>query len=257
MFSTEHPIYAFVRNTYAEYKRFVGSIDLPDFQLIPYGISFEKSKSDGYGVLAAHFYDFATDKHTIKVWDELNKPVLNGEYLLFHEFTHLYDTVIYAKADKMKYAKIKGYTEYHAAQIELLKMLGVKSCAENVSFSLNQTIDTMVGQKTVIDYILSAHKAVESVVSKRNFPNSIAEFSTGLGMALNHLGRRTLCKEYAIDYKIFEKELDNTNIESRAFGKDYDFMKSILNDFPSEIMVKLSGDIYLKMFADTVTANGF
>ena len=64
-------------------------------------------------------------------------------YILFHEFTHILDAETYARGDKVKYATSSGFTEYHASQIELLKMLGANSANEHISFSTKKMVKTI------------------------------------------------------------------------------------------------------------------
>ena len=46
--------------------------------------------------------------------------IRDRRYIVFHEFTHILDTEMYAKQDSWKYMALSGYTEYHAAQVELM-----------------------------------------------------------------------------------------------------------------------------------------
>ncbi len=56
---------------------------------------------------------------------------------MFHEFTHILDTEMYAQKDKMKNVMHKGFLEYHAGQIDFLKILEVKKADKNTyDFSL-------------------------------------------------------------------------------------------------------------------------
>ena len=104
-------------------------------------MTLEKPLKQGFDAPAA-FYDIPTGNHTLEIWSKLSLPQMNAAYLVFHEFTHIQDAEVYSQRDKFKHMSNKGYTEYHVAQIDFMKLLGAKSIAEPFSFSMKQSVET-------------------------------------------------------------------------------------------------------------------
>ncbi|MGE7912187.1 hypothetical protein [Lysinibacillus xylanilyticus] len=103
----------------------------------------------------------------------------------------------------MLYFVNRGFTEYHAGQIEFLKLLEANSIEEKISFSLTKFITTVIGDTTVLEYVLSGRHGTRQLVSEIDFPYNLNSFSSGIGMIFNHLGRVSICRLYASDYEIF------------------------------------------------------
>jgi hypothetical protein len=112
----------YVTRNLESYKKFMGIEEMPDFKIDIMEITLEKAKQKGYGVPTSHFYNVGTDKHILKDWKDIYKSSLQADYILFHEFTHMYDKFTYSAKDKSLYASNRGFTEYHASQVELLKL---------------------------------------------------------------------------------------------------------------------------------------
>ena len=68
-------------------------------------------------------YQTQTNKHTLVVSTNLKL----AKHLIFHEFTHIYDSYRYVKGDKVRCAGLSGFTEYHASQVELVQLLNVEN----------------------------------------------------------------------------------------------------------------------------------
>ncbi|MFS0824336.1 hypothetical protein [Bacillus sp. 1P02SD] len=157
----------------------------------------------------------------------------------------MHDTVAYSAKNKILYAANRGFTEYHAAQVELLKLLGAESIEDIISFSLKQPIEIIAGRKTVFEYITNSHVAVTELISRSNFPDSIESLSTGLGMIFNHLGRISICKMYANDYDQYMDEIENMTVEESYIGDKFSEIKSIMNGFLGKTDILSIGQIYL------------
>lgn len=241
----------YVARNLESYKKFMGIEKMPDFSIFPMEIRLEEAEQESYGVPASHFYDVDTDTHMLKVWKDIYKNILHADYILFHEFTHMYDTFTYSK-DKMLYAANRGFTEYHAAQVELLKLLGVESIEDKVSFSLTQKIETISGRETLLEYITNSHMAVIELISKSNFPDNIASLSTGLGMIFNHLGRISICRMYANDYDKYMDEIENMAVEESYIGDKFSEVKSIMKGFLSETDIRNIGKIYFSIIMELI-----
>ena len=182
------------------YKRFVGLNDFPSFEVKSKEMTLEKSKRQGFDAPAAAYYDVPTGKHTLEIWSRLYLPQMNADYLIFHEFTHIWDAEVYSQRDKYKHMSNKGYTEYHAAQIDFMKLSGAKNVAEAFSFKMNQSLRTIGGLITAQEFVDMPRKHATKLISRKDFPRNIETLATTMGLIFNYYGRRSICKMYAIDY---------------------------------------------------------
>lgn len=214
---------AYVKEKLKEYKRFMEySGELPIPQII-----IEE------GLLGAnHNYNVATDKHVLTFGPNATKKVY--EPVLYHEFTHLYDVVTYSAKDSNRYFMNRGYTEYHASQVDLLKLLGATSIEEKITYSLSQQVDTIEGTMPLVEYILMAkNSAKEGLELGLHLTNKHA-FSHIIGMVFNHLGRLSVCRLYAEDYSAYKDKLADLSVEKKILGEEF------------SMMVKLSENISTK-----------
>lgn len=201
----------YVHSCVSDYEKFVGIEGFPAFSVKSKEITLEKSLQTGYDVPAAVFYDIPTGKHFLEIWSQLYLPQMNADYLVFHEFTHIWDAETFSQKDKVKHMSNKGYTEYHAAQIEFMKLLGAKNIMEPFSFSMNQKVETFGGTKTAKDFVDMPISLATDLVNRKDFPVNIEVLSTAIGAIFNYYGRRSICKMYAAD---FEDNVDTSVIAS-------------------------------------------
>ena len=183
-----------------EYKAFVGISDFPSFSIKSKEITTEKSKKQGFDALAAVFYDISTGVHSLEIWSRLYLPQMNAKYLVFHEFTHIWDAEVYSLKDKVKHMSNKGYTEYHAAQIDFMKILGAANIYEPFSFDINHKIETFTGTKTAKDFVEMPLNLATELIMRPDFPANIETLATTMGSIFNYYGRRSICKMYAVNY---------------------------------------------------------
>ena len=238
----------FINKCIRQYADFMGIDKMPSFDIAPINLSLDEANKKGYGSFATHYYDINTGAHRLEVWKDLYRPQLNAEYLLYHEFTHIVDTETYSNRDKMKNVAIKGYTEYHAAQIDFLRILGAKSINSFSSFSLNQELETILRRESALDYVLDAHNTAATLIARPDFPADIATLATTIGLLFNYLGRLSVCKMYAEDYGSHIDKFSDTTIEQQFFGKDvYQALATFLSGWLSEPHIKILGDAYLKI----------
>ncbi|WP_405026854.1 hypothetical protein [Lysinibacillus boronitolerans] len=201
------------------YKEFMFIDKMPTFQ-----IRIEENKNN-----ASHNYNVGADKHLLIVGPNIiNK---NMEYILFHEFTHMFDVMTISAKNPSVYFANRGFTEYHASQIELLKLLGSKNKSDNLSFSLTQTVETAIGITTVLEYISKLRDTVKWEIKEEGFPDNLATLSTALGMIFNHLGRISICQLYANDYDLFKEELEDLDFAVNFLGKDFSKIVSLAKGF--------------------------
>ena len=126
--------------------------------------------------------------------------------LVYHEFTHMIDAELYACGNSLRYAMLSGYTEYHASQVELMKLLGAKTVDEKISFSMSTIIDTVTGKKSVSQYIEEKRLHAVELFSRQDFPADLAMLKSAVGVLYNYFGLRSICVMYATDYT---EKIDN------------------------------------------------
>jgi len=229
------PIKSYINQKLISYKKFMLIEKMPTFQIV-----IDEAK-----INASHNYDVKTDKHSLIVGTNIiNK---NMEFILFHEFTHMYDINTFSAKKPDVYFANRGFTEYHASQIELLKLVGARDVTDNVSFSLTQSIKTIFGNTTVLEYILRLRDTVKEGISEENFPNSIASLSNTLGMIFNHLGRISICRLYANDYDLFKEELEELDFAISFLGNDFSKIISIAEGFLNNKEIADFGILYYPM----------
>ena len=197
------------------------------FEKMPaYEIVIEENR-----ITPSHYYNVNTDKHVLRVGTNIiNK---NMEYILFHEFTHMYDVITFSAKEPKVYFANRGFTEYHASQIELLKLLGAKTVNDKISFSLAQPIETIFGKTTVLDYMLKLRDSAREGITKKHYSDSLESLSRLLGMIFNHLGRVSICRLYANDYEAYKEKLEDFELEisflEEKFSKIISIARGILN----------------------------
>ncbi len=82
-----------------EYKDFMKISHFPKFSLETHTVSILTADSQGFDVAASTSYQPLTGEHTLSVSTNL----LLSKYLLFHEFTHMYDSEMFVHGDKIRY----------------------------------------------------------------------------------------------------------------------------------------------------------
>lgn len=234
-------INAYFNRTKKDYCSFLGIDALPKMNINPIELSLATANSRGYGSWAEVLYDYQSDKYTFNVWKDIYKPQLHADYVMYHEYTHAYDIDRLAKADKNKYAGIKGYIEYHAAQIELMKQLGAEHYTDQISFSMNDVVKGIANDKPVIDVLRTGKNSATEVIVRKDFPVDVAALVVTTGMIFNHLGRISICQRYAKDYKQYQAELEDFSIEEELFGADsWKIIRGIYHDEMSQDAIELA-----------------
>lgn len=231
----------FLNQKLTSYKKFMGIEKMPNYE-----IGINEQKQNGILVLASHNYNVNTDKHILKVSQDIYKKK-NMEYILFHEFTHIYDVISYSARNPELYFANRGYTEYHASQIELLKLLGVDSINDNLSFSLKKSIETVFGNTTVLEYTINCRNGARQLISEVNFPDSLNSLLSVLGMIFNYLGRVSICRLYASDFELYRDELEDMDFEISYLGNYFQIITSIAKGFLDEMGIVKFGDLFSPM----------
>lgn len=236
---------SYVQKKKEAYMQFMGIDSFPDFTLVSKHMDKNDSKDVGWGAFAEHFYDVNTFKHKLVVWEDLWKNQSAGDYLLFHEFTHILDTERFVNKDKMRNAMIRGYTEYHAGQVDLLRIAGEKSYNVPASFSIKTVVKTVGTDKTLEEYINSSAYAAIELINRTDFPTDMATFAAMLSMTFNYFGRRSVCKLYAQDYN---DTVDMTIIRNFIGEEPFDALNKFMEGFFDDSKVELIMEFFFKMF---------
>ncbi|WP_334104163.1 hypothetical protein [Muricomes intestini] len=235
-------LHTYIKQAAKRYIDFMEIEKLPQFGIVEKVISLSSVDKRGFGSYATHHYDILTGTHTLIVWPGICQ--LHAEYLLFHEFTHILDTDMYVQKDKMKNAMYKGFSEYHAGQIDFLKVLGVKKIDPSISFSMNQIVDTVENTKAAEEYVIKSHDVSTNLINRSDFPADVETLAITVGLIFNYWGRRSICKMYAVDYV---ESVDNTAIE-KFIGKDlFRALDTFMNGWLEEEQIKIIADFYFKM----------
>lgn len=232
------------------YTKFMGIDIFPCFEMIPIQLLMNEVDKNGVGSFATQFYDTKTRKQTLEVWEDIYSLQCIAEYLLFHEFTHILDSEQYIHGDKRRNVGFKGYLEYHAAQIDFLRLLNVKSINQEFSFSVEQEIETVDGKQKAIDYVRKTHELARKLISKKEFPPDHKMLSTAIGIVFNYWGRRSICKMYAVDYR---EEIDNSVIINFLGQERFTGLNNLMNGWLDKNMIETVCDIYVNMIVYLAT----
>lgn len=192
------PTNMYVRKCEIDFLKFMNVSCLPNYTITPINITPEKADSKGYAAPANVKYDFNTNTHHMSIWTIL--PTLTADYIMFHEFTHMIDTERFCKSNKIKYIANKGYTEYHASQVALMKMLGAKTIDSTLSFTMDQPVETYSGCISVTELLNTPLNTISEIIKRNDFPADIDTLSTVIGLAFNYYGYRSICQMFAQNY---------------------------------------------------------
>ncbi len=234
----------YVNQSVKRYIDFMNIEKLPQFIITKKKISLTKANKKGFGSFATHHYDIPTGGHSLEVWSDMYQQQLHAEYLLFHEFTHILDTEMYVQKDKKKNVMYKGFSEYHAGQIDFLKVIGVKKADASFSFSMKQMFETVGGPKTAEEFVLVAHDTSANLINRSDFQADVETLAITFGLIFNYWGRRSICKMYAVDYV---EKVDNKAIEKCIGKESFKTLDALMNGWLTEDQIKLIGEIYFKI----------
>lgn len=176
-------------------------------------VSLEVSETKGFEVPAAAKYDIGTGVHTILISDNL--PLY--EYLMVHELTHVWDDDNYTQGDKIRYCGLRGYTEYHASQNELMYLLGLCKTADE-KFSMKTKIEVLAGEITVEEYVELKRQHASELFASSLFTQDVEVMISSLGALFNYFGLRSICKMYSFDY---EEIVDNSAFLQRLSTMEF------------------------------------
>lgn len=147
--------------------------------------------------------------------------ILHNSAILYHEFTHIWDSVKYLRTFQNKELKKKllfPYTEYHASRIELLKRL------DHFIFSKQITLNSSVYDKNRIvslrDFLKSENEEInwryEKLSSCPNLNNILALFYR----LIYNMGYFSILQENHVE-KNFHIDIKPMNYAKRKMHKLY------------------------------------
>ena len=105
---TEIQIKNLIKEYEKEYIEFMEIEKLPQYKIDFFEINVEESDAAGFASAAQAYYNTKTNEHILRICKSSEIP----RYIVFHEFTHILDTEMYAKQDSWRYMALSGYTEY-------------------------------------------------------------------------------------------------------------------------------------------------
>ena len=227
-----------------DYKKFVGISAFPDFTIKSKEMTLEKSTTQGFDAPAAVFYDVPTGKHSLEIWSKLYLSQMNAQYLVFHEFTHIWDAEVYSLKDKVKHMSNKGYTEFHAAQVDFMRILGARNIYEPFSFDMGQRIETFGGTKKAKDFVEMPLNLATELITRSDFPANIETLATTMATIFNYYGRRSICKMYADNYA---DDSDTSTIASFLGADTIKALDAYMLGWFDKNKVSLIDELYKKM----------
>lgn len=223
-----------------QFQYFMGIKKFPVYELQTKEASKSTADYRGFEVAASTSYQPEIKKHTLLVSTNLTL----SKYLIFHEFTHILDSEVYVKGDKVRYAGLSGFTEYHASQVELVQLLGANTIEEVPLFSMKTNINVLAGEKSVYQYVDEKYRHAIELFSRTDFPADLDTLKSAIGVLYNYFGLRSICEEYSIDYKEnINNEAFLNYIPSQFFG----ILNSLMHGWLDEEKIELSINVYINI----------
>ena len=179
-----------------DFSNFMDIHSFPSFTIITTEVSEKELELRGYAPAASASYESSTQKHELVVRTNIPKE----KYIFFHEFTHMLDAEQYVDNQKISNKGLSGYTEYHAAQVELMQLLGAKSINDDISFTMNSPLVTIGGTKSVSQYVEEKFQHATELFESTEITNNEQYCMDSLGVLFNYFGLRSICKMYSSDY---------------------------------------------------------
>lgn len=234
----------YIKGCEEAYKKLLGLESFPEYNIKYKTITMEKSKQQGFDSFATAYYDIPSRKHLLEIWENLYTLGDAGTHVVFHELTHVWDDELYVQGDKIKYLSNHGFTEYHASQIEMMKLLGADTVSQEITFSMVDAIDTVSGRKIIQEYVTAPHALATELISREDFPVDFETLKCTLGVIFNYYGRRSICKMYANDYR---EEVDNSAIEKLITPTVVTFLNGYMTGWLNQASIDVLGDLYGRM----------
>ena len=177
-----------------EYRSFMHINSFPQYTIRYRDLNAAIMDADkrGFGSAASTEYDSKTKKHTLILYRDHDI----SQHTAFHEFTHMLDMELYACDDGEHNEGLTGYTEYHAAQIELLFLLNANNIRDQVQFSMDRMLQTSCGTMSVQEYLNRHFEIAYNLFKRNDFPQDKSTLDGALGALYNYWGLRSICELY-------------------------------------------------------------
>ena len=176
----------YISQVVEQYKSFMKIDSFPTFTTEYY----ELEEGGTYSHIAKAEYSIPDNKHKLL----LTRNICIPKWVLFHELTHMLDMERYRNGDYNHDFCLSGYMEYHAAQVELMEMVGAESVEASISFSMNDYVDEI--QETVQQYVDNKLEIAQSLMES----HEKEEKKDGISALFNFFGLKSICSIYATDY---------------------------------------------------------
>lgn len=203
---------------------FMNIEEFPDYDYELINLESQNSMETGYGALVSIAY--APENYTLKFFHKLIEEKAVAAGLFFHEFTHMLDIQQYCKVKKDAHVYLRGYMEYHATQVELVKGLGAATFDSVDNFSVKQIIDSYPYCMPVEMFLGSKYDLALLKINQPDFPRNINELVHVPGIVFNYLGCLSICRLYATDFKTLNERLFDTTSFRSVLGEEYIEMES-------------------------------
>lgn len=223
-----------------EFKDFMDIKEFPTYQLCTKEVSTITADFKGFEAVASTSFQPQNNSHTLSV----STNIALSKYYIFHEFTHMLDSEMNVKGDKIRYAGLSGFTEYHASQVELMELLGANTVDEVLSFSMGTIITTIAGEKSVYQYVNEKHRHAIELFSRGNFPADLDTLKSAMGVLYNYFGLRSICEEYSVDYT---EKIDNKVFLKFIPTQLFVTLNRLMHGWLNEGEIELSINIYLNI----------
>lgn len=181
----------FVDSVAAEYRRFMRIDSLPDYKV--------DVKNNKYSLASFNKHG---DHNIISVYEGLYAGGEGTKPSVYHELTHLVDYNTHLLDDKIQVIHLHPYAEFHAAQIELLKSLGMQCCWDNIDVSLESRLIVPLGEESLKDTLDGKVRLIDENFATLNYKTSIQHMSILVGSILNYIGYVNVVHHYGLDIKI-------------------------------------------------------
>lgn len=196
---------SYIQKSYQDYKKFMNQSNLPDIMPI------FNTQNDKLNYALSYINDEDMRKNTVPIYFsnklfEYHKQYYNS--ILFHEFTHILDANITFKKiydDNERSKLMLSYSEYHAAQIELISYLGYSNIESmNRKFDINTKIYFQKELLDIENYLIYPLADATAILNKDRFAYALLNSSEYnkkyIKMKVNlmyYLGKYCVCENYA------------------------------------------------------------
>lgn len=168
----------YIRECEGDYKKFMGISEFPEYAIIEKEFVSEVLEKKEYMAIATAIYDCTTKSYRLEVYSQIYDKA--GRNNIFHELTHIWDHERYIGEDINKKLTYHAYSEYHASQVQLMEMLGAKTVHQVIPFSVNDIVQTIMGEMSVKQYLEQLKMNISVLVSKEDFSNNLENSINGI-----------------------------------------------------------------------------